>query len=98
VIIDTRGIRPQTITRAQGKFVLFILNRLTVKDETFTMVLPGQSATATAAATAASAVAPAVVTSAGRDCNYIPLDLAPGTYQLMLTNHTTLSVKLTITK
>jgi len=92
VILDSHGIRPDAISRNQGTFVLFILNRLANKTETYTVVSPGQNGGAPAA------VAKSATTDANHDCATIPLSLAPGQYQLVLTNHASLSVTITITK
>lgn len=91
VILDPHGINPAAITRAQGEFVLFILNRLPDKDETFTLAPLNPSPGASI-----PAVQPASTDSlhdhTGRD-----LTLPPGTYHLQLKNHPKMSVLITIT-
>jgi hypothetical protein len=91
VILGQGGINPAAITRSQGQFVLFILNRLPSKNETFTLVTPGASL--------GSAVQPAqpVSTDSLHDHTGLDLTLPPGAYHLQLTNHPQLSVLITIT-
>jgi len=90
VIIDRNGSRPSTITRPSGKFVLFILNRLEPKDETFTLISVDRNGLA-------SNVAPAICTDTHHDVVTFPVDLAPGEYWLSLRKHAWMAVKITIT-
>jgi hypothetical protein len=91
VILDYMGIHPAKIVRPQGKFLLFISNRLVNRDEMFSLVSESSESGASAA------VAAPLTTDNQHDCAYTLLDLPPGQYQLKLTNHASLSVQITIT-
>lgn len=91
IILDWRGARPAAIKRAQGEFVLVMINCLPSKSEVFTLIRRG------ATPSDPGLGVPPFSTSADQYRVGQTVDLAPGIYQIQFKNHPQLGVTITIT-
>jgi hypothetical protein len=86
VTIDRFGVSPAQITRPQGPFVLFVVNRLADHEENFTLTQKGKNLQLIGFSTHGNA-----------HRNYIAVNPVPGDYVIHLQKHTDLTIEITIT-
>ena len=88
IVVNRFGVYPASITRKQGQFMLFVLNRLPDYNETFQVVLKGAEPDQNT---------PTFGTAPGQAVGSLVVNLSPGAYELRSKNHPRLVVELTIT-
>lgn len=99
ITITPFGPYPTSIQRAEGPFVLFVVNRSGVLDDTFSLVKKPASSEAAASGPVAGAL-PSLLdlhSTRGKQRDHRVIDPLPGNYQLRFHGHPNWAVSITIT-